>query len=330
MRWADVLSEVLDELWFSRAGSWVRDALRTALGLLSPTWCSGCGEQDTVLCAECAQDLHLLTRSPFAAERQALALPLIYPEDIAVVADVEVGEDGEISEVAQDGERDLAESLGSITVLPVTAAARYAGLASRVLLAYKDHAAIGLSVFLAPGMIRSVHEALERVGFPDARAPGAEPVRWVLLGPPSSLRSRLSRGFDPLQRLFCHGPPGSAAEVRHGDLRLKYLTGVLRQSPVTALRSLNPRGGKQKSRGALARRRELSGAFQVTKRGRQLLAGADVVLVDDVLTSGSTLAELYRVSQQAGGRVHAAAVLAAAPSPGSGEEFPLVSASPEA
>lgn len=320
----ELLAGVLDELWFSRAGSWARDALRAALGLLSPTWCSGCGEQDTVLCGECSQDLHLLTRSPFPAEQQALALPLIYPED------VEVGEHVEMDKAAQCGEGDLAESLESITVLPVTAAGRYEGLVSRVLLAYKDHAAIGLSLGLAPGMLRAVHVALERAGFPDARAPGAEPVRWVLLGPPSSLRSRLSRGFDPLQRLLCHGPPGFAAEVHHGDLRLEYLTGVLRQNPVTALRSLNPHGGKQKSRGALARRTQLSGAFQVTKRGRQLLAGVDVVLVDDVLTSGSTLAELYRVSRQAGARVHAAAVLAAAPSPGSGEEFPLMSASPEA
>lgn len=43
------------------------------------------------------------------------------------------------------------------------------------------------------------------------------------------------------------------------------------------------------------------------------LVGAQVLLVDDVLTTGATLASLWRLLDEAGADVPAAAVLAATP-----------------
>ncbi|WP_218220506.1 ComF family protein [Nesterenkonia sp. Act20] len=290
------IADSADRAWFSAAGRSARSAASGALGLLSPTWCHGCGAEETVFCLECSEDLHALTRHPFPAEQQALALPLLF-----------------------HGE--------GVLVMPVTAAGRYEGLLSRALLAFKDHGAITLARHLAPALRRSVELAIERTG---PGTPGPGPAGWTLVTPPPSLKSRLSRGFDPLQLLLQHALSSPGGGVLSGHRQLVYTPGVLRQSRKSSLRSLNPRGGRQKSRGARARRRSLVGSFEITARGARVLPGADVLLLDDVLTSGSTLGELYRVLEAAGATVHGAAVIAAAPSPGADDEFLLVSASPEA
>jgi competence protein ComFC len=48
------------------------------------------------------------------------------------------------------------------------------------------------------------------------------------------------------------------------------------------------------------RLRNLSGAFQVTNPAR--VAGKNIILIDDVTTTGATLAELRKVLQQAGAK----------------------------
>lgn len=312
----------VDRIWFGPAGVAARTALRGAAGLVSPVWCIGCAEQDVVLCAPCAEELHLATRTPFPAEEQALALPLLMDRPV-------------------------------FTVLPVSAAGRYEGLLARAVLGFKDHGAIGLSPALGPGLARALRLAATRAlaepgaeaaAEPDAEAaagsgteaaagpavkPGELPS-WFLVSPPPSLRSRLNRGFDPVQLLLERALAISAPELRRLGLRPTRVPGLLRASRAAALSSLNPRHGRQKTRGARARRRRSVGSIELTPRGRSLLPGAQVLLVDDVLTSGSTLAELHRVLTAAGAQVHGAAVLAAAPGPGAGLEFQTGRASPEA
>ena len=51
-----------------------------------------------------------------------------------------------------------------------------------------------------------------------------------------------------------------------------------------------------------ARQHNLAGAFESTPAGRAELAGASVALVDDVLTTGATAAELARTLRRAGAR----------------------------
>ncbi|WP_225991356.1 ComF family protein [Actinomadura montaniterrae] len=83
--------------------------------------------------------------------------------------------------------------------------------------------------------------------------------------------------------------------------------------PVVAVGGLRQcrRVADQAGLGARARRDNLSGALEAV--GRAALAGRRVVLVDDVITTGASLAEAARALRAAGADVVAAATVAATP-----------------
>ncbi|MDQ2624235.1 MAG: ComF family protein, partial [Actinomycetota bacterium] len=85
--------------------------------------------------------------------------------------------------------------------------------------------------------------------------------------------------------------------------------------PARAARVLEQRRGArdQVGLGARARGRNLSGRV-VVRRGERV-RGSVVVVVDDVLTTGATLAGTVDALETAGARVLAGLVLAATPSP---------------
>jgi len=102
----------------------------------------------------------------------------------------------------------------------------------------------------------------------------------------------------------------AAAELRRGGMPARVLA-VLRQRRAVA---------DQAGLRARERQANLAGALVVTDSGRRLLDGARIVLVDDLLTTGASLAEAARACRAAG---HAAsgsagglraAVVAASPS----------------
>lgn len=185
--------------------------------------------------------------------------------------------------------------LPDLTVLPVVSACRYQTLVADAVLAFKDHERIGLARVLAPALGRAVAEAAQL---------GGEPGRGdelLLVWPPQRQRSHLARGRHPLGELINqlrlpHRAVPAGHLVRH-QWRLGNMVGTARG---------------QKTRSQRGRRRAAEN-FSLAPTAQHQLRGAHVVLVDDVLTTGATLAGLWRLLTAAGANVRAAAVLAATP-----------------
>jgi predicted amidophosphoribosyltransferase len=87
---------------------------------------------------------------------------------------------------------------------------------------------------------------------------------------------------------------------------------------VEVLPLVRPRGRRvdQVGLGARARAANVSGAFEVVPHRLDRGRGRAVVVVDDIVTSGATLAEVARVLASAGVPVLGAAAVAATPSRG--------------
>lgn len=232
-----------------------------------------------VWCTGCLAEDVVLCDLCAAALRRALRQP--FRAEAAALALPIIGESG---------------TAAGMRVLPVMAAGRYQGLVSRAVLGFKDHERIGLSRVLAPALYRAVQAACTQLPGEGLRAAPA-PGEILLLRPPTGLRSRLRRSIEPVEYLLT----ASGLSTEPG-----LITGG--PGPAGLLRT-----SAQKSRTLDARRRAVRGMWQPTARGHQVLSGAPVVLVDDVLTTGATLSALYAAASEAGARVLGAAVLAAAP-----------------
>jgi predicted amidophosphoribosyltransferase len=141
----------------------------------------------------------------------------------------------------------------------------------------------------------------------DAAAERAgRPAGAVLVQVPARGISRRRRGYDPLQLLL------SRLE-RQGLLPagLQLLPAVRPAASGKRLMRWRSPGG-QKSLGRIARQRNVAGSMAVPPRYAPLIAGRGCLLVDDVLTTGATMAELARALRAAGGVPLGGAVLAAA------------------
>ncbi|MFF2964917.1 ComF family protein [Streptomyces sp. NPDC057963] len=182
--------------------------------------------------------------------------------------------------------------------LPVVhAAAAYENAVRAVLLAHKERGALGLTGALGKALAGAVRAGTGQVG----------PVGPLLLVPvPSARRAVAARGHDPTRRIAL----AAAGELRRGGIRAR-VAGVLRQRRPVA---------DQAGLGARQRHANLAGALDVVAGGERLLAAGRVVLVDDLLTTGASLAEAARAIGAAGGRTAdasgggQAAVVAVSPS----------------
>ena len=155
----------------------------------------------------------------------------------------------------------------------VTAVAAYDGPVRALLVAHKERGRTALA--------RPLGRALARAAA--SHGPGA-----VLVPVPSSPAAVRARGHDHARRT------AAAAACTLGVP----VWPVLRQ-----VRSVNDQAGL----GARERAVNLAGALSA--RGR--LDGVEVVVVDDLVTTGATLAEAARALATAGARVRGAAVVAA-------------------
>ncbi|MCK1819853.1 ComF family protein [Streptomyces sp. XM83C] len=157
----------------------------------------------------------------------------------------------------------------------VHAAARYADEVRAVLLAHKERGALALAAPLGTALARAVRAGL-----------GSAAPRPALLVPVPSARGAVrARGHDPVRRMAL----AAAGDLRRGGTPAR-VAAVLRQCrPVADQSGLDSR----------QRQRNLAGALSVVPGGGRLLAGATVVLVDDLMTTGASLAEAARAVREA-------------------------------
>jgi predicted amidophosphoribosyltransferase len=182
---------------------------------------------------------------------------------------------------------------------PYTVAA-YDGVVRDLLLAAKERGAVGVLPLLGEALSTAV--VLAASGLPGDRA--------VLLVPVPSTRAAVrSRGDDIVLALARR----AAGPLRRTGRKVS-VAPVLRH-----VRAVRDSAGL----GAADRAVNLAGALGVRDSGRAMLRGAAVIVVDDLMTTGATLAEAARALRAAGGDVHAAATVAATPRRGSSAAGPV-------
>jgi predicted amidophosphoribosyltransferase len=170
---------------------------------------------------------------------------------------------------------------------PPFAVTAYAGPVRALLLAYKEDGVVALRRPLGAALAESVRAALS--------GRSAAPV--VVVPVPSSSAARRRRGCDVVADLA----RVAGARARAADAQ------------VQVVRALRLRRVVADSAGLTATQRaaNLADAFAVPAGCARLVAGRQVVVVDDLLTTGVTLAECARALRAAGADVAAAAAVAA-------------------
>lgn len=181
--------------------------------------------------------------------------------------------------------------------LPVVAAGAYEHELAAVILAFKNRQMPGLAGILVPPLARAVKSAIDTLVEPGA------PV--VLVPVPTRLQARNRRGYFPVGLLL-----GRLRRTR--VLPDRVLVAGLVRYRATRQFTAAQKGKGRRARGAV-RNSMCAGGGGLPARFADL--GARVLLIDDVLTTGSTLAEAKRVLAEAGLHVCGAVVLAATPAP---------------
>jgi predicted amidophosphoribosyltransferase len=160
--------------------------------------------------------------------------------------------------------------------LPVWSVTDYDGPVREAINAWKDHDRVDLTGLLAAALVGP------------ARLAAAGSGAWLLVPVPSSARARRSRGRQPVRDLARRTASYDRGWTAVGCLRHRRLV------------------VEQPGLGTAARAGNLAGALEVVPGWTSALAGRRVLVVDDVVTSGATLAEAARALAAAGADVRAA------------------------
>ncbi|MDD4866952.1 MAG: ComF family protein [Mycobacterium sp.] len=168
--------------------------------------------------------------------------------------------------------------------VPVFALGRYAGARRRAILAMKEHGRGDLVAPLARALAIGVHRLLTW---------GMVETPLAIVPAPTRRGAARRRGGDPVERM------ARAAVAGHPDISI---------APALRTKALT-----RDSMGLGGAERERNIARRVRLRGQRLTQfDAEVVLVDDIVTTGATARESVRVLRGAGIRVAAVLTVAAA------------------
>jgi ComF family protein len=182
-------------------------------------------------------------------------------------------------------------SVTTAAAVPTTAVADYAGVARSALSAYKEHGVRALDRPLGAALGRAIDAAFAAM---TASAPGTLDLP-VVVPVPASRAALRRRGFAPVEQL---------ARVAVRQCGLTRLTVV----PAVRYRRLVR---DQAGLSASERHRNVAGAFTVKASRVRQVRGRPVIVVDDVITTGATIAELIKVLRGVGSGPVAVAVVAA-------------------
>ncbi|MEO8282026.1 MAG: phosphoribosyltransferase family protein [Pseudarthrobacter sp.] len=193
-------------------------------------------------------------------------------------------------------------------ILPVVAAGVYREELAQALLSFKRHGQHQLKAVLARGLGNGI--AAAAAGFDDV----------CLVPVPSSTGAFIKRGFSPIHLLLSARPQlQQQGRARAGPLVVDVLRKSRRRAAVQQL------SGGQKGLGRGARAARVRGSMKVPGHKCTRVSGRRCIIVDDVLTTGATLAEAARALHLSGAIVAGAVVLAATRPPdsaGSGAAAP--------
>lgn len=192
------------------------------------------------------------------------------------------------------------DRLDGVPPLPVWALVDYAGPVRDLVVAWKDRGRVDLDGLLAERLRRAATTVASAVGSVADPVAGRPPP--VLVVPaPSAAAARRARGREPVRVL--------ARAVARGLSDGGVPTVV---APVLRRRG---RARDQVGLGSRARGRNLAASVAVRSRAFARTQGPVCLLVDDVLTTGATLAAAERALEAAGADVVGALVVAATPPP---------------
>jgi predicted amidophosphoribosyltransferase len=187
--------------------------------------------------------------------------------------------------------RELAMSLDAPRVVtpridpgvPVFALGRYAGARRQAIVAVKDRGRSDLITPLAHTLALGVHRLLTW---------GLLDVPLTIVPAPTRSWAARRRGGDPVTRM------ATLATARHPN--------------ITVVRALRLKALARDSAGLDSSARERNVTGKVLLTNRRVPVDGEVLLVDDIITTGATARESVRVLQAAGARVSAVLALAAA------------------
>ena len=273
----------------------VRDVWLDLLALLWPTECVGCGAPDRDLCDECRA----------ALARQAASTPLLC---------------GSVP-----GGAGAAGATRPPPIVPLFAAAPYSGVPRELLVALKHAGRVGFARRLGPLLARPMAEALaaagaraepeEAAGCGVVRSRGAPaglaPRAPLIVCVPSRTARVRQRGYRHVEEILRHtlrqlrsGRGDAGGGERAEGTSAAFL---LPRRPLRALRPLAGRTGQV----GLTSSQRVRNAQRIAVRGaaRARLHGRNVIVVDDVVTTGATIAAACDAVREAGAEVVAAVAI---------------------